>query len=147
MSLNLGDILKEVIEEAENKQLLNEYYSVANIGGKYKIIARDEKKDEFPCHFHLYDGKSEKHVDTINLEISVPDYKIVNVKVPKNGERKWDYYRNAKKYLFNFLSNRDNERMLVKMIIKFNQTNKHLPKVIEYAIRDLEMKLEDFENI
>lgn len=124
--------------------LIKEYYSSDNIGGNYKILIRGEGKDMFPCHLHLFDGKSINNCDTINLEISIPDYRIVNVDKPYKGSRDWDDYPEARDYFFSYLSNKDKEIELLKQILYYNPTNKHRQSVIDYAINHYK---DSFKNI
>lgn len=99
--------IREVVKDMEehNKGLLHEFYITAN-SDRDKNILKDLKihiynldRDQMTPHCHIKTKNGE-----IELEVSLLDWTIVNVKAPKNTAPTWSNFSGIKDKFFEWLN-------------------------------------------
>lgn len=112
-------IIKECI-----KQALNEFYYYDTITTNNKILIMIYKKDRilYTPHVHVTDYSKNNEI-----EVSLLDFNIVNVKKKNNNSKINEIYKNFLKYIED-----DNcLRHIIEIWINGNKENKHINELIE----------------
>lgn len=140
MADKIVDAFKRIInrlEEKENKQkLLLEYYSNIKLNSKYTLQIRAEGKDQYPPHVHIYDGLTPDNSKSVSIEVRIPDYEIMAIKKPKGLRREWSNFPDVNKAFFGWLSNLENQKLLLTTVINCNPYNKHI-EAVKYELENI----------
>lgn len=106
MVANEHKYIEEMVRDMEkhNKGLLHEYYIAANnkqdryILKDLKIYIYNLDREQMTPHCHVKSGDGE-----VELEVSLLDWSIVNVKTPQGLSNNWSNFRDIKDRFFEWL--------------------------------------------
>lgn len=149
-TLRISEEQEKFLEE--NKELLTEYSQVSNpkkdnvILGDTQIWIYGNDRHGFTPHCHMFNTDK-----TVEIEISLIDFSIVNVKTPKNVPSDWGKFKEYKNKFFKWLKSTEsrgktclNQKMLYILWDVNNPKNTLSDYVFNHGIKEVEDELAEY---